>query len=150
MAIIIVTDMMPMIIPNKVSALRRRCARSAATAVRAASASPLNAASQDDSVSLARGVEVPCSEIGAARSAHAVGDDRAVGKFDDASGVRRDLKIMRRNDDRMALTVQFLQKLDHLAAIGVVERAGWFVRQNDRPAVHQGAGDGDALLLSAR
>ena len=64
--------------------------------------------------------------------------------------MRRDLKIMRCNDDRMALTVQFLQKLDHLAAIGVVERAGWFVGQNDRPAVHQGPGDGDALLLSAR
>ena len=64
--------------------------------------------------------------------------------------VRRDMRIMRRNDDRVALAVQLLQKRHHLAAVGAVERAGRFIRQDDRAAVHQGAGDRDTLLLAAR
>ena len=54
-----------------------------------------------------------------------------------AWGVRRDMKIMRCNDDRMPLTIQFLQKLYHLAAIGVVERSGCS-SATDCPAVYQG------------
>ena len=45
--------------------------------------------------------------------------------------------------------MQLLDDFNHVFAAGGIERAGRFVGEDDFAAVHQGAGDGDALLLTA-
>ena len=45
--------------------------------------------------------------------------------------------------------MQLLDDFNHIFAAGGIERAGRFVGEDDFAAVHQGAGDGDALLLTA-
>ena len=62
----------------------------------------------------------------------------------------RDLRIMRDQNDRMAFRIQVLQYLEHVCAALSVEGAGRLVGENDIGAVHQSAGDGNALLLAAR
>ena len=49
----------------------------------------------------------------------------------------------------MALGAQLFEDRHHLFAGVAVERTGRFIRQDHLPAVHQGAGDADALLLAA-
>ena len=77
----------------------------------------------------------------------AVGDDFAVLDFDDAVGVFGDVAVVGDEDDGVAFGVQFAEDFHHFFAAVAVERAGGFVGEDDLPAVHQGAGDGDALLL---
>ncbi len=57
--------------------------------------------------------------------------------------------VMRCDDQRMAEAIQLKEDVHHLPSGPAVERAGWFVGENDRAAVHEGAGDADALLLAA-
>ena len=45
--------------------------------------------------------------------------------------------------------MQLLNDFNHIFTAGGIERAGRFVSEDDFAAVHQGAGDGDALLLTA-
>ena len=49
----------------------------------------------------------------------------------------------------MPLTVKGLQSIHNLRAAGGIQRACRLVRQDDFPAVHQGAGNAHALLLPA-
>ena len=57
---------------------------------------------------------------------------------------------MRRRDDRDAeFRLQVAEQGDNLLACVQVQIARRFVRQNDGRLVHEGAGDGDALLLAA-
>ena len=84
-----------------------------------------------------------------ARVLAAVVDDLAVFDFDDAVGVVGDVAVVGDEDDGVAFGVQFAEDFHHFFAAVAVERAGGFVGEDDLPAVHQGAGDGDALLLPA-
>ena len=54
------------------------------------------------------------------------------------------------DDDRGAEAVHFVEELHEAAGLGVVEVAGGFVGQQQGGAAHDGAGDGDALLLATR
>ena len=79
----------------------------------------------------------------------AVVDDFAVLDFDDAVGVVGDVAVVRYQNDGVAFLVQFAKDFHHFFAAVAVERAGGFVGEDDLSAVHQRAGDGDALLLPA-
>ena len=78
-----------------------------------------------------------------------VGSDTPVGDADDAVRVSGDVAVVGHHNDRVPLPVQLLQDGHDLFAALAVERAGRFIGQDDRPAVHQRARDADALLLAA-
>ena len=59
------------------------------------------------------------------------------------------LGVMGDQDDGVALGGQILQQRHDFRAALAVERAGGLVGEDDLAAVHQRAGDGNALLLSA-
>lgn len=48
------------------------------------------------------------------------------------------------------LTIEALENRHNFDAGAGVERAGRFIGENDLRIVHQGAGDGDTLLLASR
>ena len=73
----------------------------------------------------------------------------AVAHFDDALGAGGDFAVVGDEDHRVALGGQLLEQLHHLDAALAVEGAGGFVGEDHVAAVHQRAGDGDALLLPA-
>src|SRR3989442_4282166 len=58
-------------------------------------------------------------------------------------------RIVRHHADRRAGAVQRPQQLHHRFAVGRVEVAGRFVREQDRRVTHNGAGHGHALLLAS-
>ena len=60
-----------------------------------------------------------------------------------------DVAVVGDEDDGVAFGVQFAEDFHHFFAAVAVERAGGFVGEDDLSAVHQRAGDGDALLLPA-
>ena len=62
----------------------------------------------------------------------------------------RDVVLVGDQDDRLAAGVELVEDLHDLLAGPGVEVAGRLVGEDDRRAVDQGAGDGDALALSAR
>ena len=77
-------------------------------------------------------------------------DDTAVAQDQPRVGHRRQLGVVRHQDERRAArTVDLPQQLHDVAAVGAVEVAGWLVGQHDRRVVGQGAGERDALLLAA-
>ena len=78
-----------------------------------------------------------------------VGNDFAVADFDHAVGVGGDAGVVRYHNDGVPVSVQLVDDFHHVFAAGGVERAGGFVGEDDFAAVHQGAGDGHALLLAA-
>ncbi len=51
---------------------------------------------------------------------------------------------------RASVAHQIQQQVEHAIAGGLVQIAGRFIRKDQRGAVGQRAGDGDALLLAAR
>ena len=69
--------------------------------------------------------------------------------LDHAVRFRRDVGVVRDEDDGVALAVQLVQQPHHLGAALAVERAGRLVGEDHAPAVHERARDGDALLLPA-
>ncbi|MNP07720.1 hypothetical protein D3C76_997590 [compost metagenome] len=79
----------------------------------------------------------------------AVADDQAVADLDDALGPRRHFAVVGDEDHHVALARQLVEQAHDLGAAVAVEGAGGFVGENDVAAVHQGAGDGHPLLLTA-
>ncbi len=76
--------------------------------------------------------------------------DQAVAKPNGPPRVRRDVFLVRDQDDRLSGGMELVQH-PHDAVSGLrVEIPGWLVGEDDRGVVHQGARDGDALPLSAR
>src|SRR5262249_28144964 len=63
--------------------------------------------------------------------------------------MRGDVMLVSHEDDRVAALVQHVQQLYDLFGGLRVEVARRLVRENDRRIVDQGAGDGDALPLTA-
>src|SRR6185503_8382697 len=83
------------------------------------------------------------------RSADVLFDDAAVEQVNSAIGVRGVARIVRDHADRGAAAMQFAQQLHHCFAILRVEVTGRFVREQNRRLAGDGAGHGDALLLTA-
>src|SRR5690606_17255837 len=79
-----------------------------------------------------------------------VADDIAVAELDDALGVLRDLRIVRNQNDGVALGREILEQRHDLDAAARIECAGRLVCQDDVAAVHERARDRNALLLTAR
>ena len=77
-------------------------------------------------------------------------DDAAVEQMDAAVGVARVARVVRHHADRRAFAVQLAQQLHHRFAVLRVEVSGRLVREQDRRRAGDGAGDRDALLLTAR
>ena len=65
-------------------------------------------------------------------------------------GVGGDVVLVRDHDDRLALLVKFGEEVHDFDAHRRVEIAGRLVREDDDGVRRERAGDGDALLLSAR
>ena len=78
-----------------------------------------------------------------------IADDQTVLDLDNALGVARDLAVMGDQHDGVAAPMQLCQQRHHLGAAFTVERSGRLVGEDHAAAVHQRAGDGHALLLSA-
>ena len=78
----------------------------------------------------------------------ALGDDRAVVEYEDAIRVLDGAEAVRDNDDGAAFGEAFKGGLDLVLALGV-ECRGRFIEHDDRGVLEKGAGDGDALALSA-
>src|SRR6478735_8363591 len=82
-------------------------------------------------------------------SAALVALDQAVAQAHHAVRVRRDVVLVRDQDDGVALGVQVAEHRHDLLPGGGVEVAGGFVGQDDRGLAHQRARDRDALALAA-
>ena len=80
----------------------------------------------------------------------AIGHDDAVGEFNDPLRLRRNVVVMRREDDRMSLAIEIDQKIHDLAPIGAVQRAGRLVGEDRRAFIHQRPCDRNPLLLPSR
>src|SRR5437867_3265572 len=65
-------------------------------------------------------------------------------------GAADQFEIVRRHEDRGAAGVDFAQELKHAACRTVVEVARRLVGDEEHGIVHEGARDGDALLLTSR
>ena len=76
--------------------------------------------------------------------------DVAVEEVDDAAGVARVALRVGDHHDGGALLVEFGEQVHHLLAVLGVEVAGGLVGEDELGVGDHGAGDGDALLLSAR
>jgi hypothetical protein len=75
--------------------------------------------------------------------------DFTVTDRDDAMGVQRDIVLVRDQDDGVAFLVQTPEERHDFVAGRAIEVSGGFVGQDDGRVVHQGAGDRDALTLTA-
>ncbi|MNU62891.1 hypothetical protein D3C71_521310 [compost metagenome] len=78
-----------------------------------------------------------------------IGNDPAVGYFDDTFSAGSNRRIMGDDDDGAAFGMQLVKDAQDLLAACLVERAGWLVRQDHVGIVHQRAGNRHALLLAA-
>src|SRR5260363_180862 len=152
------TEVMPMMMPNIVRKVRRRCARSALAAILKASVKRAKRADARRAVcggAFSWGLEhfsvIFAVSLRARRIVHTVfALDCAVLEFNDTLRVRRDLRGVCDQNHSMAVCIQLMQDIHHLLPAFAVERASGFVRQNNLAAVHQCARDTDALLLAAR
>ena len=86
-----------------------------------------------------------------ARIVGLVRHDQAVLKVHGSRAVGGDVSLVRdHHDGDPAIAAETREDFHHLVARGAVEVAGGLVRQQQGRLGHQGAGDGDALLLAAR
>ena len=79
-----------------------------------------------------------------------VGNDGAILDLNHAVDLRRDLRIVRHNDDRVALAVELDQQGQQLLAALAIERPRRLVREDYFAAVHESTRHADALLLATR
>ena len=77
-------------------------------------------------------------------------DDPAVEKVDDAVGIARVALRVGDHHDGGALLVQLGEQIHHLLAVLGIKVASRLVGEDELGVGDHGAGDGDALLLSAR
>lgn len=76
-------------------------------------------------------------------------EDFAVAESDLALCKSGHFWVVRHHDDGVAVAVQVFEQLGDDLLIGCVEVAGWFVSEQDRRIIDEGAGDADALLFAA-
>ena len=78
-------------------------------------------------------------------------DHHAVFHVNDAVGINQVLRVMRHHDDRLLVDiVELLEDREHILSGFAVEVSDRLVGEDDIRIVDQGAGDSDALFLSAR
>ena len=70
--------------------------------------------------------------------------------LDNALSLRRHLRIVSHDNDRVPLIAKLMEDRHHLFTGMAVERSGGFIGQDHLPAVHQRTGNTHALLLTAR
>ena len=68
--------------------------------------------------------------------------------MNDASGPRREIRIVGDHDDGRAALVQIVQQGHHAGGGGGVQIAGWLVREQEARRANQGSGNRDPLLLA--
>src|SRR5215208_350803 len=149
-ATITMTAATPMIMPSAVSAVRIPLRRSARTAMANVFHRDMVVSSGAERVRRGFGVErhelvlreAPCGDRGVA--AHAT-----VAERHDSCAVLRNIGLVRDQHDREALRVQPLEDAHDLDARARIQIAGWLVGEEPRRLVHERAGNGDALLLTA-
>src|SRR5256885_4350894 len=73
----------------------------------------------------------------------------AVGQFDAAVGLTRDVRVVRHHQNRVSGVVQFVENLEDDRFVGLVEISGGFVGKNNLRLIDQRTRDGHALLLAA-
>ena len=78
-----------------------------------------------------------------------VRDDFAVADFNHAVGLGGDFGVVGYHDDGVPVVVELVDNFHHVFAAVRIQRACGLVGKDDFAAVHQGAGDGNALLLPA-
>ncbi len=79
-----------------------------------------------------------------------IGDDAAVGEADDARCVFEQALVVSREDEgKTEAVIQVAHEVNELSGIARIEIGGGFVGEDKRGAVHDGAGDGNTLALSA-
>ncbi len=76
-------------------------------------------------------------------------DDAAVEDVDGALGVAREARVVRDHDDGGAGAVERVEQLHHGVAVLGIEVTRGLVGEEDGRGAGEGAGDGDALLLTA-
>src|SRR5919197_3996166 len=76
-------------------------------------------------------------------------DDAAVEQVDGPVRVGRITRIVRNHTDGGATAVQLAEQLHHGLAVRRVEVSRWLVGERDEGIASDGAGNGDALLLTA-
>src|SRR5262249_41251376 len=59
------------------------------------------------------------------------------------------VRVGRQNQSDSSLAADFVQKLQDLLSVAAVEVSGWLVGEQKARSRHEGAGDGDALHLTA-
>jgi hypothetical protein len=78
-------------------------------------------------------------------------DDASVAHHQPGVGDRRQLRVVRDQDDgRPTAMVNLAQQLEDVTAVRAVQVAGRLVGEHDRRVVGEGAGERHALLLAAR
>src|SRR5690606_1097115 len=160
---IAITDATPMMMPSVVRKLRNACARIECSAERTPS---LTANQSGERVLRTLRAALP-AEAGrlepvivsvairsllraAARRVADVLDDFAVAQPDDALAVRRDLGLVRDDDDRLAVGVQLVEQREDLDRRLRVEITGRLVREQDGRVRHERPRNRNALPLAAR
>ncbi len=78
-----------------------------------------------------------------------VAEDLAVVEGDAAAGERGHFGVVGDHDDGVAFAVEAAEEIDDDALVGGVEVSGGLVGEQDGRVIDEGAGDADALLLSA-
>ena len=79
-----------------------------------------------------------------------IAEDAAVGEPDDARGVFEQALIVGGEDEGEAEgTVQIAHQVDQLGCVARVEVRGGLIGEDQRRAMHDGAGDGNALTFAA-
>src|SRR3569833_3888415 len=68
--------------------------------------------------------------------------------MDDAMSVLGDVRLVRDEDDGVALGLKLIEQAHDLDAGFGVKIAGWLVRKDDGRAVDEGASNGDTLALT--
>src|SRR2546426_1170033 len=84
------------------------------------------------------------------RLAPLVGADEPVLDRQDARRVGGDVRLVGHQGDGDPRTTQLLEERHQLHAASRIDVPGRLIRENDPGVGHEGAGDGDPLLLSAR
>src|SRR5487761_2250653 len=82
-------------------------------------------------------------------AAYGVAEDLAVAEGDASLGEAGHLRVVGDHDDGVAVAVEVLEEVGDDLLVGCVEVSGGFVGEEDGWVVDEGAGDADALLLSA-
>src|SRR5262245_32095432 len=145
MATITMTAATPMISPSAVSAVRIALRRRAATAI--------DSVMTGDTLCRLPGFVVLAQLLrrGAPLEHGSIDAHAAVTEADDSAGVLGDVGLVgHEHDGDAAFRVEALEDAHHLDARARVEVARGFIGQQQRWLVDERAGDGHALLLSAR